>query len=212
VAGRDTFRDRFQSVADAIADGAEEATSLLRDAQDNPVAARTGPISMMEMGRAPERPSEPDVEDDAATRSATTPERMWRTHRVAEGESLWGIADEYYGDGALYTELAESNGGRVGEDGRVRVGASILIPPRDELGSPAGAGTRVADGSSSREPEPGAEPDRRYTIRKGDTLGEISQRLLGTSKRWREIMELNEDVIDDEDVVPVGVTIKIPSR
>ena len=40
------------------------------------------------------------------------------------------------------------------------------------------------------------------------TLGEIAQRLLGSSSKWREIVELNG--IEDPDVVPVGTTLKLP--
>jgi hypothetical protein len=41
-----------------------------------------------------------------------------------------------------------------------------------------------------------------------DTLGVISQRTLGTAKRWREIAELNK--LDDEDLIPAGTVLKVP--
>lgn len=49
-----------------------------------------------------------------------------------------------------------------------------------------------------------------YTVRPGDTLGTISQRMLGTSRRWREIADLNK--IENVDRVPVGRVLKIPAN
>lgn len=51
--------------------------------------------------------------------------------------------------------------------------------------------------------------DRRsYTIRSGDTLGEISARLYGKSSLWRKIAEVNPDI--DPNNLPVGRVIKLP--
>jgi nucleoid-associated protein YgaU len=68
-------------------------------------------------------------------------------------------------------------------------------------GQPAGAGAAGA-GTAARPTT--------YTVQRGDTLGVISQKTLGTARRWREIAELNN--IDDEDHVPAGRVLKIPAR
>lgn len=49
-----------------------------------------------------------------------------------------------------------------------------------------------------------------YTVRRGDTLAEIAQRTMGSSKRWRELAEFNK--LDDADDVPVGKVLRIPGR
>ncbi len=143
---------------------------------------------------------EPTLNPERATRSkpiAGSNDSPTKIHRVSEDESLWSIAQEYYGDGALYTKLAEFNKGRVGDDGTIRVGAVLKIPTREAL-----TGERRAQ-------QPKATTAGTYTVREGDTLGEIAQRLLGSSSKWREIVELNG--IEDPDVVPVGTTLKLPS-
>ena len=48
-----------------------------------------------------------------------------------------------------------------------------------------------------------------YVVKKGDTLGDISKKTLGTSKRWQEFVELNK--IIDEDRIPAGTVLKIPA-
>ena len=51
-----------------------------------------------------------------------------------------------------------------------------------------------------------------YTVKKGDTLGLISQRELGTVKRMQDILDLNKDQIDNADEITVGMVLKMPAR
>ena len=49
---------------------------------------------------------------------------------------------------------------------------------------------------------------RIYEVKDGDTLSEISQAMLGTSRRTKEIMELNG--IQDPKLIRPGTRLKIP--
>lgn len=126
-----------------------------------------------------------------------------KSHRVAEDESLWSIAQRYYGDGALYARLAAFNRDVVGDDDTIHVGTTLRIPPKSAL-----TGEKPAPTAAPRQ-APTAATTRKYTVAEGDTLGGIAQRLLGSSRRWKEIVELNG--IEDPDVVPVGTKLKIPA-
>jgi len=53
---------------------------------------------------------------------------------------------------------------------------------------------------------------RSYTVVKGDSLSKIAKALLGDAKRWREIHELNRDVIDNPDLIYPGQVFKIPAE
>jgi nucleoid-associated protein YgaU len=57
-----------------------------------------------------------------------------------------------------------------------------------------------------------ARPARRYRLRDGDTLEKLAQRFLGSADRAEEIYELNRDVLTRPDLLPLGVTIVIPSQ
>ncbi|MGB6044365.1 MAG: LysM peptidoglycan-binding domain-containing protein [Pirellulales bacterium] len=68
----------------------------------------------------------------------------------------------------------------------------------------------VRQGFSS--PASDATDEREHTIVNGDTLSRIAKRYLGNADRHREIYELNRDVLRDPDVLPIGQTIRLPSR
>ncbi|MCA9288650.1 MAG: LysM peptidoglycan-binding domain-containing protein, partial [Phycisphaerales bacterium] len=157
-----------------------------------------------------------------------TPGAPVRTHTVSSGDSLYKIAERYYGDGNLWRELAQANQDRVGADGSVRQGVTLRIPPRGGTASATRATTPPTPPANTArpgqpqtrpqapapaEPQRPAQADRSrtYTVASGDTLGDISMSQLGTSRRWREIYELNRDRIDDPDHVPAGTVLVLPS-
>jgi len=62
----------------------------------------------------------------------------------------------------------------------------------------------------SPDPSAGVSEGTVYTIRKGDTLSEISQRVYGTAKLWRKILEANPGI--DPRALRIGQKIVIPAR
>ena len=50
-----------------------------------------------------------------------------------------------------------------------------------------------------------------YTVQKGDTLWNISQKFYGSGSSWRKIFKANQDVISNPDKVKTGTEIRIPS-
>jgi nucleoid-associated protein YgaU len=143
-----------------------------------------------------------------------------RLHAVQKGETMFQIAAKYYGTGHLWQELAKFNG-VANKDGVVRVGTRLRIPSKDVLlGRPTR--TETAGRTSPLPPSDKAIPGRRqdlpvvkpeiklatYTVKKGETLGEISKKVLGSSKRCQELAEFNK--LEDEDSIPAGTVLKVP--
>ncbi len=143
---------------------------------------------------------------DAAAHAVvpTEPERA-RTHEVKSGESLFRIAERYYGNGHLWRKLAERNRGVVGAEGGVGIGAVLTIPSKAELTGEAGGSARVAVAPTT-VPE-----EKTYVVKAGDTLSEISLKLLGTTKRMDELIAMNRDQIRDADDIRVGMKLRYRS-
>lgn len=156
----------------------------------------------------PGRSTAPSFEPAPGRQPATTPQpsrtptpaEVW--HTVKDGESLWSIAAAYYNNGSRWTEIADANPGRVASGGVVRTGVKLRIP---------GDKARASQ-PTPRAPEPDADGTRTYTVKAGDTLGEIAQKLLGTIKRADEIIALNTGTITDADEIRQGMVLRIPPR
>ncbi len=69
----------------------------------------------------------------------------------------------------------------------------------------------VARGSSASRPRDVDEPTRpTYKVRTHDTLRSIARDTLGDPHRYREILQLNRDALDDEGRLVPGVTLTLP--
>jgi LysM repeat protein len=219
------------SIADAamqgLSNGIGAVSDLMVEAQNNGIAAyQAEPIVMGEpVGGAAEPERETIVPTPPMAQEAPNkePVRAVKTHRVVEGDTLWSIAKKHYGDGSAAEALAKYNEKRIGKGGLIREGASLLIPDRAELGLGGSrtaeakpetkATTKAATRTESKTAEkPKADGAKTYTVKSGDTLQKISQKLFGTTKRWTALADLNSDVIDDEDNLRVGTVLKVPSR
>ena len=100
-------------------------------------------------------------------------------YHVQPGDSLWAIAQRFYGDGEKEAVLFDTNVGRVQFDGRALTRHGVIYP--DWM-------LRIP------EPTQGIDLDAGewwYTVQSGDTLSGISARLLGDPNRMDEIFQLN---------------------
>ncbi|MGE3467351.1 MAG: LysM peptidoglycan-binding domain-containing protein [Pyrinomonadaceae bacterium] len=58
--------------------------------------------------------------------------------------------------------------------------------------------------------DPGTGSGRTYVVRPGDTLGKISFRFYGTTRRYMDIYEANRDVLSSPSSIAVGQELRIP--
>jgi nucleoid-associated protein YgaU len=49
-------------------------------------------------------------------------------HEVTKGETLWKIAERYYGDGSLYSKIFEANRDVLKDPNRISIGQKLRIP------------------------------------------------------------------------------------
>ncbi len=160
--------------------------------------------------QAPQDPRDPEPQADPAPLeppARLTPPPIRTTagptyHMVQPGQTLFEIAEEYYGDGELWRHIAANNPGRVRSNGHVNQHVRLLIPQRPD--APA-----VSAGSP-------AEPRRtvqtsRVTVNAGDTLSAIARRHLGDASRWDELLDANRDQLDRPEDLRSGMTLRLPS-
>jgi nucleoid-associated protein YgaU len=49
-------------------------------------------------------------------------------HEVKKGETLWKIAEQYYGDGSLYQKIFAANRDILKDPDRINIGQKLRIP------------------------------------------------------------------------------------
>lgn len=90
-----------------------------RDTEERSVTPPEQPPSSAP-GTGPSVPAAPDVPTDS-------------TVTVAEGDTLWGLAEEHYDDGSRYPEIAAANG--LADPDLIDVGSRLVVPGSDATGS-----------------------------------------------------------------------------
>jgi len=113
---------------------------------------------------------------------------------VAPGDSLWSIAEKMYGDGRLWTRIAEENEDVVqGTSDLIRVGWRLAIPPKDP------------------DPLPESDPSPEIVVvTPGESLWSIAEEFLGDGTQWPTIAEANESVITDPNLIQPGWQLVLP--
>ena len=51
-----------------------------------------------------------------------------------------------------------------------------------------------------------------YTVKAGDTLSKIAEKVYGDAAKFNDIYEANKDVLSSADDIKVGQTLKIPPK
>lgn len=147
-------------------------------------------------------------------------------YTIQEGDSIYRIAITQYGDGTLWSRLREFNPGKIGSEGELRDGVVIELPPKDVLLGQAvlpPPGVKPTPQSTPRRESPTKidSPQKRdgngpgytvYVVQRGDDLGVVAKKTLGSVKRWREIAAANKDVLPDPDMLSEGLKLRIPAR
>ena len=117
------------------------------------------------------------------------------------------------GKGALIGGLLGAGAGLLGErltkgeDAEVRSGTEFGVYLNQSVNLP-----RYAEANTNEDnyPPPTSGSGRNYTVQPGDTLGKISIKFYGTSRRYMDIYNANRDVLSSPSNVTVGQQLIIP--
>lgn len=168
---------------DTSSSAAPQATTQPRATADRPAAA---PIE-----------SSPQQTDETSRDKSATPTTL--QHTVERGETLWGLAKHYYGDGMQWKKLAKANADLVGESGSnyLEVGWKLTVPD--------------ADVQKARPSVDSPQPGTTYTVERGDTLSDIADDAYGSPHKWPTIAKANPNVIDNPDQIDIGDRLDLPT-
>lgn len=124
-----------------------------------------------------------------------------KTYVVVEGDSLYQIARASLGNGDRWTEIQALNSTIVGRDGAISPGMKLVLPGNARVSAPV----RRVEITQRKVEQP-----KTYIVAAGDTLGEISYELLGTSRRVSEFVELNG--LKSANDIRVGMKLIVPAE
>jgi nucleoid-associated protein YgaU len=126
-----------------------------------------------------------------------------KIHIVQNGETLRGICSSYYGDSGLASSVAKWN--QLINSNAIEKGQEIALPSRAALVSSSVALSTHQPTATTTQITMGT-----YTVKNGDTLSEISQTVMGTSKKTQVLIDLNKDVMPDPDRIRPGMILQFP--
>jgi len=126
-------------------------------------------------------------------------------HYVKAEETLYEIAQRYYGDGEYYRSIVEANEGRVMANGHVREGVRLVIPNKAGL-----ANHPDFEPVTSDAPPRQAVAANVIVVQEGETLSSIAERYLGSSGRWRALFEANQHQISAPNQITPGMELELP--
>ncbi|HEY5843923.1 MAG TPA: LysM peptidoglycan-binding domain-containing protein, partial [Mycobacterium sp.] len=109
-----------------------------------------------------------------------------QSHTVVAGDTLWALAQRFYGSGNLYPVIAAANA--IPNPDHIEVGQVLSIPD-----------TPLTDVSGTRS----------YIVVAGDTLSAIAQKFYGNARLFAVIAAFNK--IPDPDHINVGRVLIIPA-
>jgi len=200
VAGQETD----ESDDDRLADRGTEETE---ESESSDSGEYTGMFVVHREDHLSETEGEPaaEGETDRETEVQDQPREAPQFYTVVAGDSLYRIAEKTFGPGKgpQWRRIAEVNPA-LSDPSRLRPGMRIVIPipqaPQGPVPDVAEEATAIAD---SGTPSP-----QDYVVKPGDTLGEISMAVYGTSRKWRMIRQANGNL--DPRALRPGLKLVIP--
>jgi putative chitinase len=109
-------------------------------------------------------------------------------YTVAKGEDLWSISEKFYGSGFNWVDIVEKN--KIKNPDKVEAGTQLTIP------------------AVTPKPTISKGQAQVYTVRKGETLFDISVKVYGDGFKWTRIARANN--LRNPNLIEAGQKLTIP--
>lgn len=127
-----------------------------------------------------------------------------KTHKVEKGESLWTIAENYYGDGFKWVDIATEN--KLENASNIEVDQELVIP---EIEGVAVKNIETIELSNTgQDLSKSSITATTYEVTKGDSLWDIAVRAYGDGYKWVEIARENK--ITTPNIIYSGNILVLP--
>ncbi len=128
-------------------------------------------------------------------------------YTIQPGDSLWGIAQRYYGSGQYWERILRDNADIISSPDRIYAGQVIIIKlTQNNMQPPANTEANTIENTSENSIVNAGS----YTIQAGDSLWGIARRVYGRGELWEKIYQANRNTISDPGVIYNGQVLNIP--
>ncbi|MBD5528053.1 MAG: LysM peptidoglycan-binding domain-containing protein [Lachnospiraceae bacterium] len=136
-------------------------------------------------------------------------------YTIVSGDTLWKIADRFYGNGTLWTKIFADNADIIKDANKIYVGQVIRLyimdQPEQASISAVPTTTSIPLGNTGQLPID-AEAGEVYVVQTGDSLWKIAAKLYGDGHKWRSIYAANQDVLRAPGKIYAGQRLIIPDK
>lgn len=141
------------------------------------------------------------------------PQKAQRTYTIKEGDTLSSIAAATLGSRNRWKDILDANASTLGAAKNLKIGTAILIPETEAKMAPAPVTASLVPPPVKPALPPAAKP-RTYTVAKGDLLGSIAARTLGSIKKTKELVAANRKALPqgEKTVLHTGMVLTIPAQ
>lgn len=196
--------------------GAEAGPHPQLDASRQPIGTYAQQIAPEQAQPVPTMTIAPQPSQPVESLAAAAPQRTAGAeivHYVKKGETVYEIAQKYYGNGEYWRTLASHNPGKIKPNGHVNENVRLIIPNRAGLAlgddfvpvSQVGQPVRVEARGTTRQPAT-------IEVQAGDALSTLADKYLGSSARWQELLEANRDQLEKPTDLRAGMTLRLPGN
>lgn len=164
----------------------------------------------------------PSQTTEQAESGDVSPENLPGKYTVKEGDTLFLIAEKYYGDGFKYEEIAKAN--NLTDINTIEMGKVLEIPKVEgTLASPSSSPSETPGQTPSETTSPTPQPvvtepavtawgsaitGNSYTVVEGDWLSTIAARAYGDIMAYQRLAQANN--IPNPDLIYPGQVLTIP--
>ncbi|MEE2819420.1 MAG: LysM domain-containing protein [Planctomycetota bacterium] len=131
--------------------------------------------------------------------------------KVLAGETLRSICRDAYGDSGLANSLAQWNG--MANANSISVGQEISLPSRKLLITQLSRQEQYVESQPQpiqQQAQATQNTTGTYTVKSGDTLGEIAQLVMGSARKIDVLIDFNRKRLPNPDRLQVGMQLTYP--